>query len=559
MKEKLIHLLLIACLVTLFYANSFANFFVWNDWTLIIENFLVKDRSNLPEIFTSAFWKPLVGEPSQIYRPLVSLSFMVDFSLWGLKPWGYHLTNTALHVLNSVLAYFLMRLYVSPVIALMTTLLFAVHPIHTEAVTYISGRSDLLMSLFVLGGALLFLRSERRKSWWLYLASLPLFFLSLFAKETAVVLPLWLVIADLTAFRSSLRGHTSRLLLRQIGPVVTLALYFIVRRYFAGMTLSNQGPASPDLVRHLLIVLNAIPVYVGLLLFPWKVHFIHPPAPQDGFLDLHLLLSILLLVGAGWGLRAAARSDNSAALFALSWSLAGLLPLIHFTGLNLPLLEGWVYLPSLGFFLLAALFLGRLQFRGPSRLHIWLTVLMAVLLGGITLNRNQDWKDDLQISLHTAAVSPEEPIALRLLGDAYFRRGRTDKAEQLFQKAVLLAPRDPRSHESLGQLYDFNGKNSEALTRYHLTRELAPKDPYAYWRLGRYYLRQGNSVEAELYFREAQRLFPRSSELRNSLAQVYYLQGKFGPAEAELRAALRILPYSRALRNNLEQILKRKR
>ena len=79
MRERLFHLLLIACFAVLFYVNSFGNFFVWNDWTLIIENVLVRDWTNLPEIFTSAFWKPLIGEPSQVYRPLVSVSFMADF------------------------------------------------------------------------------------------------------------------------------------------------------------------------------------------------------------------------------------------------------------------------------------------------------------------------------------------------------------------------------------------------------------------------------------------------------------------------------------------------
>jgi len=109
MREKLIHILVIVGFGALFYVNSFGNFFVWNDWTLIIQNFLITDWRNLPEIFTSGFWKPLLGEPFQVYRPLVSLSLMADFALWRLDPFGYHLTNTALHVLNSVLAYLLMR------------------------------------------------------------------------------------------------------------------------------------------------------------------------------------------------------------------------------------------------------------------------------------------------------------------------------------------------------------------------------------------------------------------------------------------------------------------
>ncbi|TAK08083.1 hypothetical protein EPO44_03070, partial [bacterium] len=214
MREKLLHIFLIVCFATLFYTNSFANFFVWNDWTLIIENFLIKDWRNLPEIFTSAFWKPLVGEPSQIYRPLLSLSFMADFAVWGLNPWGYHLTNTLFHILNSILIYFLARVYVPAIPALMATLLFAVHPIHTEAVTYISGRGELIMTFFLLSGVLVFLKSEKRTSWLFYLVSLPLFFFALLTKETAVIFPLLLLAADGTAFPSSWQSDPSRRLAR---------------------------------------------------------------------------------------------------------------------------------------------------------------------------------------------------------------------------------------------------------------------------------------------------------------------------------------------------------
>jgi len=234
MREKLIHILVVAAFGALFYVNSFGNFFVWNDWTLIIENYLVKDWSNLPEIFTSVFWKPLVGEPFRIYRPLVSLSFMADFSLWVLNPWGYHLTNVTLHVANSILTYFLMRVYVFPATALMASVLFAVHPIHTESVTYISGRGDLLMAFFLLSGVIVFLKSERYRSWPLYIASLPLFFLALLAKETAVIVPLLLIAADVSAYLSFRRTDLVRLCSRQIGPFMVVGAYCLLREILSG-------------------------------------------------------------------------------------------------------------------------------------------------------------------------------------------------------------------------------------------------------------------------------------------------------------------------------------
>ena len=558
MREKLIHILLIACFAALFYINSFGNFFVWNDWTLVIENYLIKDWSNLPEIFTSVFWKPLVGEPFPIYRPLVSISLMADFSFWVLKPWGYHLSNVSLHVVNSILAYSLMRVYVSPATALMASVLFAVHPIHTESVTYISGRGDLLMALFLLSGVIAFLKSERHRSWPLYIASLPLFFLALLAKETAVIFPLLLVSADLSAYLSFRRTDLVRLCSRQIGPFVVVGAYCLWREIFVGTIVSGYTLTAAGFVHDLLLTLKAISLYFSLLSFPVNLHFIHPLS-LSSLLDAQLILSILLLLGAGWGLGCAARSGNRALGFALLWFVIGLLPLAYFIALNVPLLEGWIYLPSLGFALLAVLGLDSLKRWTSSGAPLWLTLWIAVMLGGVTFYRNWDWKDDMEISLHTIAASPNNPLALRLAGNAYMRHGNIPEAEKMFQKGLGLAPKDPGLHRSLAAAYRFTGREADAVTHYQEALKSTLEEPHAYWILGHYYLRREKLVDAEKYFSEAVKKFPYSSELHHDLARAHYLQGNLAAAETELRAALQISPYSTVLRANLKTILSQRK
>ncbi|OGQ69052.1 MAG: hypothetical protein A2W73_01215 [Deltaproteobacteria bacterium RIFCSPLOWO2_12_55_13] len=558
MKEKLIHILVVACFAALFYVNSFGNFFVWNDWTLIIENFLIRDWTNLPEIFTSAFWKPLIGEPSQVYRPLVSVSFMADFALWRLQPWGYHLTNVSFHVANSILAYFLMRVYTSPTIALMGSVLFAVHPIHTEAVTYISGRGELLMSFFLLGGTLLFLRDGKRKSWPLYLASLPAFFLALFSKETAAIFPLLLLSADVAAFPSSWRNNPWRQSARQLGPLFVLGLFYLGQMLLVGITATGHPFSAPSFSDHFVLTLKAISLCLGLLLFPLNLHFLHPFGASSP-LDFLVALSLALLVAAGWGLRYAARTDCPAATFGISWFVIGLLPLVYYIGLRIPLLEGWIYLPSLGFVLLVALGLDSLKRWTPSCAPLWLTLWIAVMLGGVTFYRNRDWKDDMEISLHAIAASPNNPLALRLAGNAYMRHGNIPEAERMFQKGLGLAPADPGLHRSLAAAYRFMGKEADAVTHYQEALKSTLEEPYAYWLLGHYYLRRGKLVEAEKYFSEAVRKFPYSSELHSDLARAHHLQGNLAAAETELRAALRISPYSTVLKANLETILSQRK
>jgi tetratricopeptide (TPR) repeat protein len=555
MREKLVHIFLIAIFAALFYIDSFDNFFVWNDWTLIIENFLIKNWRHLPEIFTSAFWKPLIGEPPQIYRPLTLVSFMADFSLWHLNPGGYHLTNISLHVLNSLLVYFLMRVYVFPTVALMGSVLFAAHPIHSDAVTYISGRADLLMPFFLLSGTLLFLRSEKGRSWLLYAASLPLFLSALLAKETAAVFPLLLVAADITAFPSSWQSSPLRLLARQIGPFGILGLYFLSRKLFVGMSVSGYSLAPPDFFHHLFLVLKALPVYLGLILFPLNLHFIHSLEPQ---VDLQLWLSVVLMTAAGVGLRYAVRSGNRAVAFSLLWLWVSILSLIYPVMLGLSLIESWFYLASIGFFLLVALALDRLQFWSSSRVHILLALLVAVLLGGITLERNRDWRDEMRISTNTFSASPNDPVAIRLMGNTSMRYGRTLEAERIIRKGLLLAPDDPALHHSLAALYRFMERETEALAHYNKALEYSSQEPYIYWILGHYCLQREKLIEAERYFSAAVRIFPYSSELHHDLARAYFLQEKFDLAEAELRAALKISPYSSVLKQNLDTVLKRR-
>lgn len=556
MNSQKTHLAVISAAVFLFYADSFNNFFVWNDWTLIIENFLLKGWWNLPEIFASAFWKPLLGEPPQIYRPLVLVSFMADLAYWGLNPWGFHLVNLLLHVLNSALGYLLFRLYVPSTTALMGSVLFASHPIHTGAVTYISGRAELLMTFFLLSGILSFLQSEKYPSRLLYLLSLLLFFLALLTKETAVVFPLLLVVADWTVSPASWHNRISGRLARYLGPAAVIALYFVLRAAFVGGATSGYVPSLSNSLLQFLVAIKSISLYLGLLFLPWNLHFLHRIEPPLAPLSLQLWLSLLLLTGAGWGLQYALRSGSQTVVFSLLWLLVYLFPLAYLSGFSQSFIESWYYSPSLGFFLLVGLGLSRLQFWSVSRIYLWLTLLIAVVLGGLTVNRNRDWKNDLQIALHVSTAAPDDAVAMRLLGHAYFRRGRTQEAEKAFQTAISLSPGDPRAHESLGRLYSFMGRDKEARASYQRMLELAPRDAYSHWRQGRFYLERRNFAEAEKYFAEAARLFPYSSELRNDLAQVYYRQGKLDAARVELEAALRISPYSSTLQENLKRALK---
>src|SRR3989338_6086886 len=201
----ILSVLLILVISIAIYSNTLKNGFVYDDRFTIVDNIFIKDWKNLPELFSKTYFSRS-GE--ETYRPIVTLTYFLDYSLWGLKPFGYHLTNLFLHSANVVLVY-LFALSLFPLnkggqgvvrwIAFLTALLFSIHPVQAEAVNAISFREDLLVVLFLLPALLLFLKVSDPSSmdkirWWtFYILSLLLYLLALFSKEMAVILPLLLI------------------------------------------------------------------------------------------------------------------------------------------------------------------------------------------------------------------------------------------------------------------------------------------------------------------------------------------------------------------------------
>jgi 4-amino-4-deoxy-L-arabinose transferase-like glycosyltransferase len=154
------------------------------------------------------------SEKGDLYRPIVILSYALNYKLGGLRPFGYHLANIFLHALNSVLVYLLAHLiFERKRPALFSALLFAIHPVHTEAVTGVVGRAELLAFLFSLSSLLMYITSKERKG---YVLSLAFFLLALFSKENALILPFVLMLYDLTFRRDTSKTCPCQRLLAQM-------------------------------------------------------------------------------------------------------------------------------------------------------------------------------------------------------------------------------------------------------------------------------------------------------------------------------------------------------
>ena len=231
MNKFVIILLCLLCLGS--YANSLNSGFIFDDKALIVSNPFVKSQTLPTEIFKKDIFEHLVGKASfgLMYRPMQVLSYWLDHKVWGLKRFGFHLTNLILHLLNGILIYLiLLKLFSDPKVAALASFLFIVHPLHVLVVSYISGRADLLSLLFILLSVFLFLKD-------LYALSVVSGIFALFSRENSLVL--FLLIVLIIVFQKAKKNYALLL------PFIFIDLSYMVLRLFlfgfSGMALYGQA------------------------------------------------------------------------------------------------------------------------------------------------------------------------------------------------------------------------------------------------------------------------------------------------------------------------------
>ena len=211
MRRNLFLILLLILVTFLVYAPSLKNGFVWDDFLVVTDNHFIKSWKNFPLMFTRQYLTSPedlpyltdrnIGSGEISYRPVVTLTYFVDYWIWKLNPFGYHLRNLVLHLINTVLLYWFCFLVLKKEKwAFWASLIFALHPIQAEAVAGISFREDLLAFLFFLSSLLLYIHQKKikrgSKRYAFYFGSLFSYFLAVFSKETALVLPLIVLLWD---------------------------------------------------------------------------------------------------------------------------------------------------------------------------------------------------------------------------------------------------------------------------------------------------------------------------------------------------------------------------
>lgn len=527
---------LAAGLAAAVYVNALANPFVYDDHATVLTNPSLADLRN---------WRFVLVY--SLFRPAVNVSYAIDRALWGFRPLGFHLTNLILHVINVLLLFRFVRLTVlvrpsmagadataqaSRLAAFGASALFAVHPLMTEAVGYVSGRSEVLCGTFFLS-ALLLMRTGVLTGGirWL-LAGGAAFLLALASKETAAVFPVVFAAYERLCLPGSADDRRRRLWRIHV-PLIALVTVAAAARLT--MLLRAERQIAGGAWSAILTQITVVPRYLGLLVVPVGQSIVHPVRQISSPLDPWMLLSAALLaavaIGA-WRLRHRAPF----AAFGVLWFFLVLAPSSSVVALRESMAEHRAYLACCGLFIASGAALARWAGSGravrrPSARGFAAVALMVVVLGALTVRRNYVWSSPIVLWAEAASSAPMYWEAHYSLGDALREQGRCAEAIDEYRVVIGLRPDHRDALNNLGICLAETGRPTDAREAFERALTVDPGFARAETNLGGLALLEQDPARARRHFERALSLDPSNIPARRQLASLY--ETVFGnPAEA---------------------------
>ncbi|MFH1566776.1 MAG: tetratricopeptide repeat protein, partial [Gemmatimonadota bacterium] len=538
------------------YANTLHNSFHYDDYHSIVENPSIRDLSRAADLLTRP--STFSGMPERaMFRPLVTVSYALNYRLGGYRVEGYHLVNLGLHLGCSLLVVALgaqLGLGAWPAVA--AGLLFGLHPVQAEVVNYISSRSESLAALGYLGSAAAYLRwrTGRRTGW--AVASSASLAAGLLAKATAVTLPLAIAAGEAAAARGPGAGKRTvpARLLAALG-CLTLA-YLVAVRTFAGAALGS--PVRP-LATQVWTQVKAAPFYAWLAVMPVRLSVEHPfqeaatpwqPAVLAALAALASGAVVAVALWRGRHFRSGLLLLAGAVLVALPASLVPLNVLVNEHRLYLSL--AFLSLLVVECFGLPGVALSRAPggrepgirgSGGPAGgWGLWAAVALAVVFGVLSFQRNRLWQNELTLWGDAVAKAPAAYRAHLHLGGAQEASGDLAAALGSYRRAAELAPQVAETHYDLANGLRLAGRVEEARAAYERSLALAPEFAPALINLAALEQDAGGLGAAEALLGRAARAWPGSAEVQRRLGVVRALQTRPTEAAAAYGRALALDP-----------------
>ena len=484
----------IALLALLSSAVGIVNAFTYDDRYIIQLNPAVGTLRRWWTVFSMSYWPHDWGGDG--YRPLTMLAFKLESALGAGRPVIFHAVNILLYVAVALLVYRVARCLLPDWAAWIAAALFAVHPVHVEAVANVVGQSELLVALAVLAALVLYLRARLNGELPLrtIAAVCVLYAIACFSKEHGIVLPALLAAAELTVISDAApaRDRIRRLRPFYLGLALIAVCFLAVR----SLVLSDHGiggfePFTPFSALHIgprdriLTALGVVPQWIRL--FYWPVHLSSEYGPPDipiaqGFeiwqLPGFLLLAAVLAIGV------LLRRRQPVISFGIAFACCTLLPSSNFVvPAGIVLAERTLFLPSVGAMLVAAAVAAIVAERFGAREGQRTTRLAAAGLCAVVLtagavqssNRTRIWRDNATLFHNAIAQAPLAYRAHFILGSWELDHGQVAAGEAEFRRGLALFPYDPSLSYALAERYRADGMCKPAIPLYKWTYEIDPQ------------------------------------------------------------------------------------
>ena len=512
--------------------NEFVN---WDDNVYVTNNPLIHSLSseNIKKIFSGSF--------EGHYHPITLLSFSVDYHFFGNKAWFYHLINILLHLLNTILVFILIRqLFNKAEIAVITALLFGIHPMHVESVVWITARKDVLFAMFFLlslSSYLLYLKNSKIQ---FYLLSLLLFLLSVLSKSQAVSLSICLFAIDYLFGRKLLN---KKAIIEKI-PFLTVSIFFGIVTIIAQKNTGYSGESSfiIPLYQRIAYACYGFCMYIYKLIIPINLSAYYPyPLNADSTFPFYIYFLIIPAAFISGILFYHLKRNKSISFGILFFIINIILMLKLFPVANFIIADRYVYIPSTGFFIIIGILFSNINNPGSKwrRVAVSIMIIYSFFLGSLTFSRTDIWQNSFTLLDDILTKHPKIVTALNSRGDARAESGNLQAALSDFNRAIECNPLNSRSYRNRA-LVKYRLKNYKgSITDYNTSLEINPDDAITYFNRG--LSKEGlNDIQGALAdYDKAIQLNPSFAKAYANRARIYNISGLFAKAVSDLSTAIK--------------------
>ncbi|NWF91950.1 MAG: tetratricopeptide repeat protein [Syntrophaceae bacterium] len=550
--------LVLALVVSLLYFNSLGNQFTnWDD-SMIYENPQIRSLSweNISKIFKF--------DKGGTYQPVRVLSYAVDYQFWKLNPTGYHITNTLLYMLTCVIIFFTishlsasLRDQAPPEsherVGLFGSLLFAVHPVHVEAVTWLAARKEVLQGFFFFLAFHLYLKGRKEEGGkrFLYLGlTLFVFLLATLSKPSAIVFPAVILVYEISVSRKRWLDFIKRHWVF-IGVCIGLSIFFslvVLKVMFeAGGIKPYRGGTF---FNNLVISFYAFLYNIKLLLFTINYSAAYTIPVTNPILSLRTFVFIgitLIIFGLSlWSLR-----RMKVIFFCFFFFLITIFPYLNLIPISTLLADRYVFIASFSYCFLLGIgfdrFYGLRSKRFSENFFKLLSVaLFLFMLAGysfMTIRQNRIWENSYTLWADAVAKAPESNSANALMGVVCMELGMDNEAAKYLEKAVQILPYDYLSRNNLGIVYGRLGERDKAIKEFMTAIWLKPEDNTIKVNLSAFYQSQKEYQKAEEVLKDLLSRDAKNAYLHYRLGLLYKEMGQYDSALLELTKSMELAPH----------------